>query len=72
MGYTDSRYRLKEYFPREIFLSMKMLCLKTLKPEKIKNEHAYLNQLYGGSYMELPPESKRESHSYYTWYWKEG
>ncbi|MCC9816078.1 LicD family protein, partial [Streptococcus agalactiae] len=38
----------------------------------IKNEHAYLNQLYGGSYMELPPESKRESHSYYTWYWKEG
>lgn len=72
MGYTDSRYRLKEYFPREIFSEYEDVMFENIKTRKIKNEHAYLNQLYGGSYMELPPESKRESHSYYTWYWKEG
>ncbi len=35
-GLYRFRYRLKEYFPRKIFSSMKMLCLKTLKPEKLK------------------------------------
>ncbi|CAM4166392.1 LicD family protein [Streptococcus penaeicida] len=71
IGYTDSRYRLKEFFPVELFSEYEDTPFEQLTVRKIKNDHAYLNQLYGSSYMELPPEDKRENHSYYTWYWKE-
>ena len=70
-GYTDSRYRLKECFPAEIFDHYEDVNFEHLVVRKIKEEKIYLNQLYGASYMELPPEHKRESHDYYTWYWKE-
>lgn len=71
IGYTDSRYRLKEYFPKELFDVYEDVRFEDVITRKIKDDHAYLNQLYGSSYMELPPENKRENHSYYTWYWKE-
>ncbi|MGT2932487.1 LicD family protein [Streptococcus catagoni] len=71
IGYTDSRYRLKEYFPLEIFDHYEDVPFERLRVRKIKDDHVYLNQLYGDHYMELPPEDKRENHSYYTWYWKE-
>ncbi|MGT2686092.1 LicD family protein [Streptococcus porcinus] len=71
IGYTDSRYRLKEFFPVELFSEYEDTPFEHLTVRKIKNDHAYLNQLYGDAYMELPPENKRENHSYYTWYWKE-
>ncbi|WP_159545736.1 LicD family protein [Streptococcus halichoeri] len=71
IGYTDSRYRLKECFPKEIFTEYEDVLFENVKARKIKNAHAYLRQLYGENYMELPPENKRENHSYYTWYWKE-
>lgn len=70
-GYTDSRYRLRECFPAEIFDSYEDIAFECLMVRKIKDDKVYLNQLYGTSYMELPPENKRESHDYYTWYWKE-
>lgn len=71
IGYTDSRYRLKEFFPVEVFSKYEDVSFEHLTVRKIKNDHVYLNQLYGENYMELPPENKREDHSYYTWYWKE-
>lgn len=70
-GYTDSRYRLRECFPAEIFDTYEDIAFEHLTVRKIKEDNVYLNQLYGASYMELPPENKRESHDYYTWYWKE-
>ncbi|KXT79146.1 LicD family protein [Streptococcus sp. DD13] len=71
VGYTDSRYRLREFFPREVFEHYEDVAFEDLNVRKIKDDHAYLHQLYGENYMELPPEDKRENHSYYTWYWKE-
>ncbi|MDG3142202.1 LicD family protein [Streptococcus suis] len=71
IGFTDSRYRLREFFPKELFTEYEDVAFEHLRVRKIKNHHAYLNQLYGASYMELPPENKRQNHDYYTWYWKE-
>lgn len=71
IGYTDSRYRLKEYFPVGIFDEYVDTAFEHLTVRRIKDADTYLKQLYGSSYMELPPENKRENHSYYTWYWKE-
>lgn len=71
VGFIDSRYRLKEYFPKELFDEFEDVEFEHLITRKIKNHHAYLSHLYGSSYMELPPENKRQNHDYYTWYWKE-
>ncbi|MGV3028766.1 LicD family protein [Streptococcus hyovaginalis] len=71
IGFADSRYRLKECFPKELFDEFEDIAFEHLMTRKIKNHHAYLKQLYGASYMELPPENKRQNHDYYMWYLKE-
>ncbi|OFI48727.1 lipopolysaccharide cholinephosphotransferase LicD1 [Floricoccus tropicus] len=71
IGFTDSRYRAKEFFPKEIFEEYEDIMFEDVKARKIQDHDRYLKQLYGDSYMELPPENKRENHSYYTWYWKD-
>lgn len=70
IGFTDSRYRLKECFPLEIFSEYEDVAFEQLTARKIKDHQTYLKQLFGGNYMELPPLSQRRAHSYYTWYWK--
>lgn len=71
IGFTDSRYRQKEFFSKELFDEYEDVIFENVTARKIKNHDGYLKQLYGDSYMELPPENKRVNHDFYTWYWKD-
>ncbi|OFI47928.1 lipopolysaccharide cholinephosphotransferase LicD1 [Floricoccus penangensis] len=71
VGFTDSRYREKECFNKDIFSEYEDVSFEKHNVRKIKRHDEYLTQLYGCDYMELPPENKRVNHNYYDWYWKE-
>ena len=57
-------------FPKEIWEEYEDVSFENLTVRKLKNHDTYLTLQYG-DYMQLPPENKRITHSYYHWYWKE-
>lgn len=70
IGFLASRYFDKEHFPKKLFDDYEDTVFENLKPRKIKNHSRYLKQIFG-DFMQLPPENKRVTHDFYTWYWKE-
>ena len=63
-------YGLKEIVPRSIYMKKKRIKFENNEFFVPEHYECYLINLYGNTYMELPPIDKRASHHNFKAYWK--